>query len=213
MAALALTACGGAQRQDAHEPSGRFPVAVEHVTFPASQRLAQRTHLVIEVRNTGTRTIPDVAVTICNVTCAYPAPRGQGTSSRAFAADISQPDLANPSRPLWVVDRPPGPCEYSCAGGGPGAAVTAYANTWALGRLAPGATARFDWAVTAVKAGRHVLAWQVAAGLTGKAKAVLSSGARAGARNAPPHGTLTVTVRTAPARSYVNNNGQIVTGS
>lgn len=213
MAALALTACGGAQRQSAHEPRGHFSVAVERVSFPASQRLAERTHLVIEVRNTGSRAIPDVAVTICNVTCAYPAPAGQGTSARAFAADISQPYLANPSRPLWIVDRPPGPCQYSCADGGPGAAVTAYANTWALGRLAPGATARFDWSVTAVRAGRHVLAWQVAAGLTGRAKAVRSAGAGTGSRNGPPHGTLTVDVRTAPARSYVNNKGQIVTGS
>lgn len=205
MAALALTACGGAQRQDAHEPSGRFPVAVEHVTFPASQRLAQRTHLVIEVRNTGTRTIPDVAVTICNVTCAYPAPRGQGTSSRAFAADISQPDLANPSRPLWVVDRPPGPCEYSCAGGGPGAAVTAYANTWALGALRPGATAAFVWSVTPVTAGRHVVAWRMAADTQGDTRAQLPDGTLA-------RGRFVVDVSAAPARSHLTASGKVATG-
>jgi hypothetical protein len=82
--------------------------------------------------------------------------------------------------------------------------VTAYANTWALGRLAPGKTARFVWAVTAVKAGKHVVAWQVAAGLNGKAKAVLSNGSA-------PHGAFAVNVGTAPAQSYVNNNGQVVT--
>jgi hypothetical protein len=202
--ALAISACGGGQNQAASEPSGNFSVAVSTARFPASQRLAQHTHLVIAVRNSGTKTIPNVAVTICNATCAYPAPKGEGSSSQAFAASIDQSYLANPSRPLWIVDRAPGPCGYSCRNGGQGAAVTAYANTWALGRLKPGATARFDWAVTAVQAGKHVVAWQVAAGLNGRATAVLASGA-------PPHGTFAVNVGTAPAQSYVNNNGQIVT--
>jgi hypothetical protein len=202
--ALAISACGGGQNQAASEPSGNFSVAVSTARFPASQRLAQHTHLVIAVRNSGTKTIPNVAVTICNATCAYPAPKGEGSSSQAFAASIDQSYLANPSRPLWIVDRAPGPCGYSCRNGGQGAAVTAYANTWALGRLKPGATARFDWAVTAVQAGKHVVAWQVAAGLNGRAKAVLASGAA-------PHGTFAVNVGTAPAQSYVNNKGQIVT--
>jgi hypothetical protein len=205
-AALVLAACGGGQNQAASEPDGTFPVAVDTASFPASQTLAQHSHLVITVRNAGHQAIPDVAVTICNVSCAYPAPKGQGSSAQAFAADISQPYLANPSRPLWIVDRGPGPCGYSCRNGGAGAGVAAYANTWALGPLAPGHTARFDWAVTAVSAGRHVVAWEVAAGLNGKAKAVLSDGSE-------PRGHFTVHIGTAPARSYVNNNGQIVSTS
>jgi hypothetical protein len=201
---LVVSGCGGGQSQAASEPSGNFAVAVSAARFPASQRLAQHTHLVIEVRNAGHTTIPDVAVTICNVTCAYPARKGEGSSSAAFGATIDQSYLANSSRPLWVVDRAPGACGYSCQNGGQGAAVTAYANTWALGQLKPGRSARFDWAVTAVKAGKHVVAWQVAAGLNGKAKAVLSNGSA-------PHGTFAVDVGHAPAQSYVNNNGQIVT--
>ena len=201
---LALSGCGGGSNQAASEPSGNFTVNVRRATFPPSQRLAQHTHMVIAVHNAGSKAIPNVAVTICNVTCAYPAPKGQGSSSQAFAANINQSYVANPSRPLWIIDRAPGRCGYSCLNGGQGAAVTAYANTWALGRLAPGKTARFDWAVTAVQAGQHVVAWQVAAGLNGKAKAVLANGSA-------PHGTFAVQVKTAPAQSYVNNNGQIVT--
>jgi hypothetical protein len=201
---LALFGCGGGQNQAASEPSGHFTVTVSAAKFPASQRLAQHTHLVIAVHNAGNKAIPNVAVTICNVTCAYPAPKGEGSSSAAFGANIDQTYLANPSRPVWVVDRAPGVCGFSCQNGGQGAGVTAYANTWALGRLGPGKTARFDWAVTAVQAGKHVVAWQVAAGLNGKAKAVLSNGSA-------PHGTFAVNVATAPAQSYVNNNGQIVT--
>ena len=60
--------------------------------------------------------------------------------------------------------------------------------------------------MTAVAPGRHVVAWEVAAGLNGKAKAVLQSGGL-------PHGTFVVTIHNAPSESYVNNNGQIVTTS
>jgi hypothetical protein len=204
VATLALSACGSGTRQDAGEPHGKFTVAVSTASFPSSQTLSQHSHLVISVRNAGAKTIPDVAVTICNVTCAYPAPKGEGTSAAAFAADISQPLVANPSRPTWVVDQAPGSCGYSCKAGGQGAAVTAYSNTWALGRLKPGHTAKFDWAVTAVSAGKHVVAWQVAAGLNGFAKAVLADGSE-------PHGRFAVEIASAPQQSYVNNNGQIVT--
>jgi hypothetical protein len=201
---LVIAACGGGQSQAVHEPRGKFPVHVGTASFPASQKISQHTHLVISVRNSGHKTIPDVAVTICNVTCAYPAPKGEGTSAQAFASDIAATDVANPSRPTWVVDQGPGACHYSCQNGGAGAGVTAYSNTWALGKLKPGHTARFEWKVTAVQAGKHVLAWQVAAGLNGKAKAVLGDGS-------PPHGRFTVDVDTAPQQSYVGNNGQIVT--
>lgn len=212
LAGLVLAGCGGGARQDAGAPSGNFPVAVTTATFPGAQRLSERTHLVLAVRNIGSETIPNVAVTICNGTCAYPAPPGEGTGAAAFAQDLQMEGLANPSRPVWVVDRPPGACNAGCrrgsgdGSGSPGGAVTAYSNTWALGALAPGQTVTFDWAVTAVVPGRHVVAWEVAAGLNGKAKAVTSSGSL-------PQGKFTVLIHTVPSPSYVNNNGQLVTTS
>jgi len=202
---FALAGCGGGgTRQDASEPSGNFPVEVPIARFPASQRLAEQTRLVISVHNSGTKTIPNVAVTICNVTCAYPAPRGEGTNAQAFSQELNQPNLADPSRPIWIVDRPPGPCTYSCLAGGPGGAVTAYSNTWAMGELRPHATATFRWTVTAVKPGQHVVAWQVAAGLNGKAKAVLADGSS-------PHGRFTVLIHRRPAQAYVTDSGKVVT--
>jgi hypothetical protein len=196
-AALVLSACGGQARQDANEPSGNFTVSVPVAKFPGSQRLAQHTHLVISVRNSGTKTIPNVAVTITDP--------NKGTAAQALGeliSSTSQP-LASHSRPVWIIDRPPGPCTYSCQDGGPGGAVTAYSNTWALGSLKPGGTATFDWAVTAMKPGTYRVHYRVAAGLNGKAQAVLASGG-------PPTGTFTVHVTTAPQQSYVNGNGQIV---
>jgi hypothetical protein len=201
-AGLTLTACGGGQSQAANEPTGNFPVKAA-ATFPNSQRLAQKSRMVVVVHNAGNKTIPNVAVTICNVTCAYPAPRGQGSASGAFAADISQEGVANPSRPIWIVDTPPNPCTApTCNQGSSGGAVTAYSNTWALGALAPGKTATFVWRVTAVQPGLHTVAWEVAAGLNGNAKAVQNG--------TTPRGKITVLVRKAPAKTYVTNSGKVV---
>jgi hypothetical protein len=202
--ALAVAGCGGAQ-QDANTPSGKFQVQVTAATFPASQRLAEHTHLVITVRNVGNKTIPNLAVTICNTTCTYPAPAGEGTSVAAFAQYLNQPGLASHSRPVWIVDQPPGRCGYSCANGGAGADVSADANTWQSGQLKPGGTTTFSWGLTAVAPGRFVVAWEIAADIYGKAKAVLPGGA-------VPHGTFDVNIAQAPAQSYVNNNGQVVQG-
>lgn len=199
-APLLLSACGG-QRQDVGEPRANFTVAVQKATFPASQRLSEHTHLVIAVRNAGNRTIPDVAVTVTN-------PQG-GTSAESFGEFLPQVEasglgLANRSRPVWIIDQPPGLCGYSCKSGGPGGAVTAYSDTWALGALKPGDTATFIWAVTAVKPGTYTVQYHIAAGLNGKAKAVLADGTA-------PVGRFQVTVHTKPAQSYVNDAGKIVT--
>ena len=192
-----LSACGGGgSGQDAKEPNHTYSVQVTTAKFPTAQRLAQHTHLVIAVRNTSNSAIPNVAVTITDP--------GRGTSVQAFAQYLAMPGLASHSRPVWVVDQAPGACKFSCQGGGAGGAVTAYANTWALGRLKPGATATFDWKLTAVAPGTHTIQYEVAAGLNGKAKARLSGGAI-------PKGRFTITISPKPAQSYVTGSGKIVT--
>jgi len=197
---MGLSGCGGSAEQGGGEPTGSFPVQVTTARFPAAQTLSEHTQLVITVRNAGTKAIPNIAVTLLNPL--------YGTAAQAFGTLIAangpgQPALASRSRPVWVVDQAPGPCGYSCHQGGPGAAVTAYSNTWAMGRLAPGATARFDWHVTAVAPGNYTVDYQVAAGLSGKAKAVLSGGG-------PVAGSFKVTISNQPRQAYVNNAGQIV---
>lgn len=204
---VAVAGCGGSSPQNANAPRGRFPVQVT-ARFPAAQRLAQHTHLLIVVHNTGNKAIPNVSVTICNVTCTYPAPVGQGTSVAAFSTYLNMPGLANHSRPVWVVERPPGPCRgvsgYSCVNGGQGGYVSAYSNTWQRGGpLPPGHTAVFDWYVTAVQPGTYKVAWQVSGDLYGEAKAVTTDGSI-------PGGTLPVRISRVPAQSYVNDAGQIV---
>jgi hypothetical protein len=208
-AAVALAGCGGT-RQDASEPSGDFAVDVPSATFPVTQHLASRVHLKITVVNRDQKTIPDLAVTITD--------GDLGTSAQAFAELSTQSGLANPSKPVWIVDRGPDPVQrpcpanfnpqtytgpdYSACSGGPGGAVTAYSNTWAMGSVPAGESRTFDWTVTAVKAGRHVVNWQVFAGLNGKAKA----------QGTKTKGSFTVRVVGTPQQSYVNDAGQVVVG-
>jgi hypothetical protein len=195
--AIALTACGSGARQDASEPAAQFTVDVPVATFPTAQRLAEHTHLVITVRNTSGKTIPNIAVTISSLNHG-------GTAAQAFGELIAPtPGLASRSRPVWVVDRAPGPCRFSCVNGGPGGAVTAYTNTWALGSLKPQAHATFDWGVTALKSGTYEIRYQIAAGLNGKAKAVLANGEQ-------PAGTFKVHITQAPQQAFVNDKGQVV---
>jgi hypothetical protein len=175
VAAVAVGGCGGGKRQDADEPSGTFQVDVVNTSFPTKQHLAQPERFVIAVRNTGSRTVPNVAVTVSS-----------------FAARSEQAGLADPERAVWVIDASP-------RGGD-----TAYTNTWALGRLAPGQTRRFVWRVTAVQAGTHTVKWEVAAGLNGKAKATLAG-------NRAPAGSVTVDVSSKPAQAHVDpKTGRVV---
>jgi hypothetical protein len=180
--ALFATGCGGGSRQDAHEPSGNFPMAVSQAKFPLHQTLAEKSRMTISVRNTGSKPIPNVAVTV--------TPAGEGTEAQAFAEASNEPGLADRSRPVWVIDS------------GPHGGVTAYSDTWALGQLPPGRTTTFMWDVTAVQPGVHKIAYRVAAGLNGKARAV-------GAGGAPVGGTFTVNVDSKPAQAIVTASGKV----
>lgn len=160
LAALALSGvaagCGGGKRQDADEPSGTFKVAVERASFPQRQRLAEQEELHVVVRNADSRTIPNVVVTITSDDPKNP--------TGGFTTRSQQAGLADPRRPIWIVDAGP-------TGGG-----TAYVGTWALGPLRAGQSRDFVWKVTAVQPGTHTVRYRVAAGLDGKARAESAGG-------------------------------------
>ncbi len=146
-AALASGGCGGADRRAAGVEDRTYTVAVERASFLPRQRLAQRSALVIAVRNTGTQTIPNLAVTV-----------------RGFADRSGGPREADLGRDLWIVDREP-------AG-----ARTAFEDTWTAGRLAPGRTTQLRWEVTPVVAGTHRLTYEIAPAIAGAARLQLQSG-------------------------------------
>jgi hypothetical protein len=182
--ALLVAGCGGGSRLDAHEPAGTFPMELLHASFPATQSIAKQATFSLLVRNSGSRTVPDVAVTI-----------------DSFDYTSNYPDLAVDKRPVWVIERGPGAIasppvetdEVSPSGGG----QTAYVNTWALGALTPGKTREFVWHVVPVKSGSYTVHYTVAAGLAGKAKARLASGD-------PVQGALTVHIAAKPKLTHVN---------
>ena len=164
-----LGACGGGdERRDADAPDGTYEVAVERRSFPSEQRLAKQATLVLAVRNTGDETIPDLVVTV------------RGFQDRAGGSQDA--DLG---RNLWIVDE------------GPGAAATAFADTWTAGRLAPGRSATLRWRVTPVVAGTHTVRYEVAPALTGAARAQVAGGGR-------PAGALRVRVSGRPAQARVD---------
>jgi hypothetical protein len=173
--ALAFAGCGEAPRQDASEPAGTYRIAIAAVSFPARQRVARPERLVVAVRNTGRTTVPQIAVTV-----------------EHLAVRTSDAALADRRRPVWIVDRSP-------RGG-----TTATSDTWTLGRLGPGRTRRFVWGLTPVRPGTHRVSVRIAAGLAGRAKAVLRGG-RAPVRR------LTVRISARPSAARVDpDTGAVV---
>jgi hypothetical protein len=140
-AAIGLSACG-TDKQDKNEPEGTWKVRVTDASFPGRQRLADEVQLKITVKNEDTRVIPNLAVTV-----------------DGFNMRKDSPDIADRSRPVWVVDD------------GPINSTTAFTNTWAVGPVPAGQIRTLVWKVAAVRAGTYSLRWKVAAGLNGKAKA------------------------------------------
>ena len=167
--------CGGGEPQDKNEPSGTFSMNVVKAAFPSSQSLAKQEAMTIAVKNTDSREIPDLAVTI-----------------DSFTTRSQEPGLADPNRPIWIVDE------------GPTGGTTAYTNTWAVGRVPAGATRTFTWKVTAIQAGTHTVKYRVAAGLNGKAKAKVNG------KN-DYQGSFTVAISRKPAQATVDpNTGQVI---
>ena len=175
LAALGVAGCGGGERQDANEKAGTYNVEVVEARFASRQHVSRQERMQITVRNADTRTIPNLAVTV-----------------ESFASREDRQDLSDATRPTWIVDN------------GPEGGVTAYTNTWSGGALRPGRTRSFTWRVTPVKAGRHRVAWRVAAGLNGKAKAQLAGGET-------PGGTFAVNVSKKPSQSRVDpETGRVI---
>jgi hypothetical protein len=141
-ALIGLVSCG-AGKQDEDDPGGTFKVDVPRASFPGNQRLAQESTLEITVVNRDSREIPKVAVTV-----------------EGFGQRRDDPTLADPNRPIWIVNE------------GPFDADSALTNTWTLGPVSPGKSRTFVWKVTPVRAGTYSVRYRVAAGLYGKAKVV-----------------------------------------
>jgi hypothetical protein len=181
---LVVAGCGG-ERQDENEPEGEFALQVVEASFPERQSLARRATMRLAVRNTDDRELPNLAVTV------ETDPAGGDQAPVAFGQAVDDPRLADPARPVWVLDR------------GPVGGDSAYTNTWALGPMFPGQTVDLEWRVTAARPGTYAVNYRVSPGLDGKA--VPANGQRT-------TGTFPVTISDDPAPARVNSEGEVVRG-
>jgi hypothetical protein len=201
-AVVALSACGGSdgERQDVDEPSGEFPVEVTDAKFPTRQRLAQTSDLELAVENIGEEQIPDLAVTICLDSCNADGP---------FSLRSEQTGLANPNRPVWILEQDypkfldPGVSPKELDDEPTAGAEAAQTNTFSFGALAPGDEVAAVWRVTPVRGGTYTVNYEIAAGLTGKAKAITADGSA-------PEGSFVVTIDTRPPEATVDPDGKVV---
>jgi hypothetical protein len=184
-ALLVAAGCGGAPRQDEDEPEGSYRLEVADATFPASQSIAERSTMSIEVRNADSKAAPNVAVTVET----DPAKPGEGTV--AFGQRINDGRLADSARPVWIVDT------------GPQGGDSAATDTWTLGRLEAGESKTFKWRVTAVQPGSYTIKYRVAPGLHGKAR--IAGGGRTS-------GSFRVSITDEPVPARVDDEGNVVRG-
>lgn len=141
---------GGPERQDADETEGTWQIAVEKFSFPEDQTLGKTATMELTVVNEETTTMPSVVVSLDGLNI-----------------EVDRPTLADPNRPIWIVDESP-------IGG-----TTASVHTWQSGPLPAGEARTLRWKMTPVRAGTFPVTYKVAAGLHGKAKAVVEGeGAR-----------------------------------
>jgi hypothetical protein len=195
----AVSGCGGSE-QNAGEPRGSFPVRIVQASFPVVQAISHKTRLVLKVRNAGTRTLPNVAVTM-----------------DSFSYVSTYPGLSANQRPVWIVDEGPGTIPRRLVQtqtvDPPGSGQTAFVNTWALGPLAPGSTRTFVWRVTPVKAGLHRIDFIVNAGLNGRAHARVSRMGALESEGGLPVGHFNVAIAGRPRQRYVNpETGHVTVG-
>jgi len=141
MASVALaTGCGGGSRQDAGEKSASYDVEVVRASFPKAQAVARPATLELQVRNSGSNNVPNLAVSL---------------DSLNYRSNFA--GLADASRPVWAIEQGPGavakPPVESQEVSLPGGAGTAYVSTWALGPLPAGRTQTFTWRAPGCAAG------------------------------------------------------------
>jgi hypothetical protein len=173
--AFAAGGCGGGERRDAGVAGGLYTVDIVRAQFPQRQRLAEKPTFVLTVRNAGERTIPNLAVTVHGFT--------------GHSGDTAQ---ADPRSPVWLVDEEP-----------PGT-LTATADTWAAGAVAPGHAVTLRWRVTPVLAGEHEVAYAVAPDIAGSGRARVAGGGHA-------TGSIRVRVDGRPAQARVDpRTGRVI---
>jgi hypothetical protein len=192
--ALSLGACGESASSDSNQAAGTYRVKVVTAEFPAEQRLGETSLLRIGVRNTGRKALPALTVTI-----SIAGKQGQA-SSLPFGYRDPEAGVAQPDRPVWVLA-----AHYPKVNGSPlsAGAESSSRKTFDFGPLKPGATTEAVWKLSAVRAGKFAVLYEIGAGLSGAGKADTAGGTEAG-------GSFTAKISTVPPNSEVTDSGEVV---
>lgn len=196
-ATLVLSACGcggGESSADSNEAPGTYHVKVVKAEFPPKQRLGETSLLLLGVRNTGAKALPALTVTITG------GEKQARNSSLPFGYRDPGPGIAQPDRPIWALAAGYPKIDGSSE---PAGAETANPKTFSFGPLRPGATTEAVWKLSALKAGKHTLLYEIGAGLTDETKAETAGGTEAG-------GSFTVEISNVPPEVEVEDNGEVV---
>jgi hypothetical protein len=193
MAAL-LAACGSSSSSNSNEKAGTYKVTVTDAGFPGKQVVGQTSLMKIDVKNTGEETVPSLTVTV-----NLQGKEGE-ESQIPFAIHDPQEGLAGPDRPVWVLAATYPRLEGSSS---PGGAETANAKTYSFGPLKPGKSVEAVWKLSAVRAGKYTVGYEIGAGLSNEVKAETSSGVK-------PGGTFVTDISTELPETEVNGAGEIV---
>jgi hypothetical protein len=192
--ALLLSACGGGASSESNEAGGAYPVKIVRAEFPAKQRLGETSLMRIGVRNTGQKALPSLTINV-----SIGGRQGED-SALPFGYRDPEPGLAQPDRPVWVLSS-----GYPKVAGSSvrGPIEPALKKTFDFGPLKPGATTEAIWKLSAVKAGRFAVLYEIGAGLSGAGKAQTAGGSEAG-------GSFTARIGTAPPNTEVTDSGEVV---
>jgi hypothetical protein len=207
--ALGLAACGSGTPRDADETSGEFPAQVSKASFPRHQVLANSANLELAIENAGHDTIPNLAVTI-HTGKIKAGVTATGTGQGSFSIRLNNPNLANPNRPVWILENQypklltPGLAVKDLHKAPSAGGEAAQTDTFQFGALPAGKSKDIVWHVTPVMAGSYTVHYEVAAGLQGEAKAVSPDGG-------PVRGQFPVDISTKVPRTCVTGAGQVVT--
>lgn len=192
--ALLLAACGEGASSEANEAGGVYPVKVVRAEFPPRQRLGETSLMRIGVRNSGHKTLPALTINV-----SIGGKQGE-SSSLPFGYRDPEPGLAQPDRPVWVLSSGYPKVTGSSARG---PIEPALKKTFDFGPLKPGATTEAIWKLSAVKAGKFAVLYEIGAGLSGTGKAQTAGDSEAG-------GSFTVRIGTAPPNTEVTDSGEVV---
>jgi hypothetical protein len=202
--AASLAACGGGGGSADKEAAGEFDLGVTAASFPTLQRLGQTTLLKLSFKNEGKKTVPNLVV-------YFTVAGKQGAAaSLPFGIHERQAELANPTRPVWVLAEhfprlvSTGEDENGLENTGEkNPAVTSSPKVFAFGPLKAGETHSAVWKLSAVREGKYTLRYQVGAGLGTQTKAKTENGV-------PPGGTFVATITSQTPDTEVTDDGDIV---